>query len=417
MKIAFFTDTYYPQLNGVTISVSNYAKELRKKGHTVCIFAPKIKNYKDREKDVYRLPSVKVLSSEPAVHVPLGVTYKSLFKLLHMDFDIIHGHGNGPFSLLGYEFARAEGIPYVMTFHTLHNEYTHYFFNGKVVKPPVVEKILRFMANRCDGVIAPSEKMKQKLIEFGYKKDVTVIPNFVELSQFAETQEGYLHKKLGLAHDIPLLVTVGRMGKEKNFKFLVEMFAELAKQNAIAHLVLVGQGPELQSLQKLASKLGVADRVHFTGRVASQFMPRVYADSTIFVFASTSETQGVCVLEAAAAGVPMVVVNDLAFSGIAVSQCNALLSPLNAGMFAKKVQKLLDDTKLQKQFQKNAKKLITENFQGEQLTDELLQFYKKMQTKHRFHARLFRRVNRVATKGIRSIRKTRYALQRAVLTR
>lgn len=414
MKIGIFTDTYYPQLNGVTTSVSNYAHELRRKGHTVYIFAPKIKNYKEREKDVYRLPSVKVLSSEPEVHIPVGVSYKGLFKLIRMDFDIIHAHGNGPFSLLGYEVARAEGIPYVLTFHTMFSEYTHYIFNGKIVKPVVVERVMRFIANRCDGVIAPSEKMKKKLIEFGFKKNIEVIPNFVELSQFEETKKGFLHKKLNLPQNAQLLLSVGRVGKEKNFGFLINMFAELAKKEKESHLVIVGQGPEKTLLQQQAKKIGIGERVHFTGRIPSQHMPKVYADTTIFVFASTTEVHPMVVLEAAAAGVPMVVGDDLAFAKVAVNNKNAFVTSLNAEKFAAKVADLLKNKKLQQQFHEASQKIIQDQFQGEKLTDKLVGFYERMYTKHKLHAKILRRVNHAAIKGVRGIKKTRLVLNKII---
>lgn len=407
MKIAFFTDTYYPQLNGVTISVSNFARELRKKGHTVYIFAPQIKGYKDREKGVYRLPSIKILSSEPEVMFPVGLTYKGLTKLVRIDFDIVHGHGNGAFSFLGYEVARAEGIPYILTFHTLHTEYTHYFLKGKVVKPHMVAHALRFLANRCDGVITPSEKMKQKLMEFGYKKSIRVIPNFVDVSQFANKRDGYLHKKLKLSQDTPLILTVGRLGKEKNFGFLIEMFAKLAPQNSIAHLVIVGQGPEKEFLLQRAKDLGVGDRVHFTGRIASKYMPEVYKDASLFVFASTSETQGLCVLEAAASGLPLVVVDDLAFSAVVKNGENGYKVSLDASHFAEKVQKILSDEKLVQQFGRKSQQRVRDDFQADVLVEELLQYYQQIKNSYRPHPKILRHVNKVAVRSVRGIRRTK----------
>ena len=407
MKIAFFTDTYYPQLNGVTISVFNFARELRKKGHTVYIFAPQIKNYKDREKDVYRLPSIKILSSEPEVMFPVGVTYKSLAKFVRINFDIIHAHGNGAFSLLGYEVAHAEGIPFILTFHTLHTEYTHYFLKGRVVKPHMVAHALRFLANRCDGVITPSEKMKQKLIEFGYKKSIKVIPNFVDVSQFANKDSGYLHKKLKLPQDTPLILTVGRLGKEKNFGFLIEMFAQIVKKNDTAHLVIVGQGPEKAFLLQLAKELGLTDRVHLTGRIASKYMPEVYKDASLFVFASTTETQGLCVLEAAASGLPLVVVDDLAFSAVVKNGENGYRVGLNASRFAGKVQEVLSDKKLVQQFGKKSQQRVREDFQADDLTDKLLHYYQQTEKSYRPRPKILRHVNNVAVRGVRGIRRTK----------
>src|SRR6185437_7275617 len=156
MKIAFFTDTYYPQLNGVTISVDNFAKELRKRGHTVYIFAPKIKKRRSNDEHTTTLTTIKILSAESPIYIPMPTAYKDYTKLFRLDFDLVHAHGNGAFSLLGYQVARMKRIPYILTFHTLLTKYTHYFLRGKVIKPKMVETGLRVFANLCDEVITPS---------------------------------------------------------------------------------------------------------------------------------------------------------------------------------------------------------------------------------------------------------------------
>lgn len=416
MKIALFTDTYFPDLNGVTVSVSNYAKELIKKGHTVYIFAPKIRGYKDEEGYVYRLPSIKILSAEPNVRFPVGVSSKGLMRLLRMNFDIIHAHGNGPFSLLAYEVARAEGIPYVLTFHTLHHEYAHYILNGKVLTPAMIKRIMRFIANRCDGVITPSEKMKQKLYEFGFKKAITVIPNFIDTKEFTQVSKGYLHEKLDLAKDIPILLSVGRVGKEKNFNFLMEMFAKISVQEHKSHLVIVGQGPEKNNLIRQARRLGIENRVHFLGRIATSTMPEVYKDATIYVFASTTETQGICILEAAAAGLPFVVVNDAAFMHMVQDKKNGYAVVLQPDIFAQKVVNLLGDKNKQIQFGQYSQDVVQKYFQADQATDTLVAFYKKMQKKHKLHAKILQKVDGVAVRGVRSIRKTRTLLGKLIFT-
>lgn len=405
MKIAFFTDTYFPQLNGVTISVANYAKALREKGHTVYIFAPKIKGYKDTEKDVYRLPSVKVLSSEPEVMFPIGVSFRGMRQLLKMDFDIVHAHGNGAFSLLGQRVARIQKIPFIITFHTLHTEYTHYFFKGKVIKPGMVERGFRIWARISDGIIAPSEKMRQKLIEFGCKKEIVIMPNFIDLSPFMHAKEGYLHKLLDLSADVPLLLTVGRLGKEKNFSFLIDVFAALAQKEKKSHFVIVGQGPEKEALQKQAMDRGVADRVHFTGRIAEQDMPHVYHDGAIFLFASTTETQGICVLEAAAAGVPLIIGKDAAFDLILQNGEDGFALPFEKELFVQKIQEVLGNTSLRLRLGHKAASLAQEQSDGTMHVDRLLAYYGALQAVYAPHVKPFYQMGRVARKGVRGVRK------------
>jgi len=400
MKIAFFTDTYFPQLNGVTISVSNFADQLRKKGHTVYIYAPKLKGYIDKEPNIYRLPSVKVLNAEPNVHAPIGISPKGLFQLFKMDFDIIHAHGNGFFSLLGYEVARAQGIPFIMTFHTLHNEYTHYFFKGKIIKPGVVKRLLRFMANRCDGVIVPSEKMKQKLSEFGYKKEIIIIPNFVDSQKFEVEDTNYLHEKLNISFSEPILLTVGRIGKEKNFDFLLRAFAKLSKKEKKSHLVIVGQGHEKENLENLAVKLGVSDRVHFTGRIDSKLMPEIYKDSDIFVFASTTEVHPLVVLEAAAAGLPLVVSDDLAYKNVVENNKNGFVLPLDAKLFAQNLRKILSDKELRQKFGNTSKEIINKNFSEDLVVDKLIRFYNEKIGKKKLRAKIFKKTHSIFSKVI-----------------
>ena len=132
MKIAFFTDTYHPSLNGVTVSLDHFTKELEEKGHKVVIYAPKVKGYKDKSKNVIRISSLKVLSSEPEVRLPIPTSASVIKEIAKEDFDLIHAHGNGAFSFLGYQVARIKGVPYILTFHNLHTKYTHYFLKGKI---------------------------------------------------------------------------------------------------------------------------------------------------------------------------------------------------------------------------------------------------------------------------------------------
>lgn len=394
MKIGVITDTYYPQLNGVTVSVDNFVRGLRALGHEVYVFAPLIKNYKDTDKNIFRIPSFKVISSEPEVLVPLPVPRQSYGQIFRINFDLIHAHGNGAFSFFGCQVAKLRGIPFILTFHTVHTKYTHYFLNGKVIRPKMVALGLRMFADICDGIITPSEKMKDELTTWGTKKEIKVIPNFIDFTRFQKSKKGYLRKRFSIPKTHKILLTVGRLGKEKNFPFLVDMFKKLQSQEKNTHFVIVGQGGELGNLKRLASKLGLSKKIHFTKKAEAELMPDIYKDADIFVFASTTETQGVCVLEAAASGLPIVVVKDAAFSNLVIDGKTGFSVSADQEIFAQKVIQLLKDNNLRRRFGSQAKEIARKNFESKYLTKQLLEYYKKVLSTYRPKVEMLRKINR-----------------------
>lgn len=399
MKIGIFTDTYYPQLNGVTTSIDNFTKELRSLGHTVYIFAPKIKGYTDTDKQVFRMPSFKVLSSEPEIHFPLPTVNKSLREIYRHDFDIVHAHGNGAFSLIGIQVARMKGVPYILTFHTLHAQYTHYILNGKVVKPRMVAAAFRILGNRCDGVVTPSEKMKRELIKYGVKKQIEVVPNFINSAPFHLKKNNFLQERLQLPKNARVLLSVGRIGKEKNFEFLISMFKKLALVEKNSHLVIVGRGTHLEKLKKAAGKL-LDKRIHFPGLIVSEEMPRVYTSADMFVFSSTSEVHPMVVLEAAAAGLPFVMVNDLAFKNILIDGENGYALPLDKDKFIEKIKKLLGDSDLRREFGENSRKIIKKNFDGKVVAKRLVTFYELICGEYDPRIKFIRRINKATMRRV-----------------
>lgn len=376
MKIGIFTDIYYPYLNGVSVSVDSLAKELRKKGHTVYLFAPKVEGYKDVGDEVFRLSSARIIFSAPEVRLPIPTLNKSLRKLFMLDLDLIHAHGGGLFSLLGYEVAKIKGIPFILTFHGVLTEYMHYLFKGKIFKSRDAIRASRIFGNAADGIITPSEKMKDISIGYGIKKPITVIPNPVDTSAFGIPRKTFLHEKLNLSKDTPLILAVGRLGKEKNFAFTIEMFKKLAEKENASHLVIVGSGVEKEKLRELSGDL-LNKRIHFAGRIEVKDMPLVYASAEVFVFTSTTETQGLCVLEAAAAGLPLVLTDDPAYENMIVDGFNGFSLPQKQDVFAEKLKELLKNKALRRKFGNNSKIIVAKNFNSQLLTEEMVTYYKK----------------------------------------
>ena len=287
----------------------------------------------------------------------------------------MHAHGNGMFSLIGLGVAKAKKVPFILTFHTQVGKFAHYFLKGKVVKPKHLNEILlKRFANLCDGIIAPSEKMRAELTGCGVKKHIEVIPNFVELEKFKTTKKSnFLHNMLKIPKKDPILLAVGRLGKEKNFEFLIESFQVITKINKDSHLVIVGEGFEYKRLKKVGLRLGA--RFHMTGGIPIDDMPKVYADVDIFVFPSVSEIHPMVAIEAAAAGLPLVVAKDAAYQGVVIHNKNGYQLPLDKEIFAKTVVKLLKNPSLMKKFSKNSPQVVEKNFGSDLLINKLLAFY------------------------------------------
>lgn len=375
MKICLFTDTYYPQINGVVSSVHITALALLKKGHEVTVFVPKIRGHKSHDIKTVSIYSLHLPFLPDEVRIPLILPAKTLLKLAKFDYDVVHAHGNGFFSLLAYEVAKAHRKHFILTFHTLWTEYTHYLFNGKVLKPRMVKFALRIFANKCDGVVTPSEKMKQALVSYGVKRPIEILPNFIDINKFHSTNKEYLHIRLDIPAGHHILLSVGRLGKEKNFEFIIRMFKKLITQRKNVHLVLVGDGPDKKRLQSIVKELQIGKNVHFTGFILPRMLPAVYSSSDIFVFASTTETQGLCVLEAASSALPLVLVNDTAFKNMIIDGQNGFMLPLKQEKFIEKISLLLDNRQLRKRFGAKGRQIISEQFKQDVIVDRLIEFY------------------------------------------
>lgn len=351
MRIGFFTDGFLPQPNGVATSVYESAKELGRRGHEVFVIAPKYPGYVDSGINVIRLRSLKI-SKQPEMRIALSIPDNSLRRVLSMDFDIIHGHSGGPITLLGWEIARSKKIPYVVTYHTLWNRYAHYFLKGKIVTPKIIERATKIFGNRADHLIAPTKRVEEELKSYGVKKPITVVPSGIDTGKFKNAKEGFLKSKINLRNK-PILLYVGRLGREKSVDFIIGSFVHVNKQNKNAHLVLIGDGPEKKKLKLLAKNLGVEKNTHFLGEVKNEEVQNFYKDAAVFVFSSTTETQGLVVPEALSAGVPVVAIDDPAFECIKNGE-NGFLVKRDKKEFASKILSILENDKLRETMAKNA---------------------------------------------------------------
>src|SRR3989344_856797 len=304
MRIAFFTDTYKPQINGVVRSIDLFARELRKR-HSVYMLSPS----KTGDKFSYGFSYIE-FRNYPGYRIalPHSIVYDNLFSKVR--FDIVHVHSPFTTGLAGIMFARRRKIPVVGTFHTLFPEYLHYLVTSRrLMEVKWIKSYLKKMSwsylrsfyNKCNAVIAPTREIK-RVLEKNRHQDVHVLPTGIETA--AKSYDRNVKKKFGLARKI--ILHVGRVTEEKNIGQIMSMLTSvLAKGDAA--LVVASDGPYRKALEQKALELGIAENVIFTGYLKEEELQGFYHAADVFVMASETETQGIVLLEAAFAGLPCVV--------------------------------------------------------------------------------------------------------------
>ena len=376
MKIAFFTDTYWPNINGVTENIETSKRALERLGHTVYVVAPKAPGQAEDDKKVYRLSAVKIIKN-PEQRLVIPIPQKDLRELFKQKFDIIHIQTQGTAGLLGWEIARLRDIPCVVTYHTLLNRYVHYVLKGKIVTPKIAELGSKIFCNLCDLVVVPTERVKRELLDYGVTKEILVIAGGIEVERFGNLKTGYLRSLLGLNEDEKIILYLGRLGKEKKIDFIIRSLRGILEKEEGLYLAIVGDGPERENLIRLVKELKLEKKVLFAGFIARADVPKVYKDADIFVFSSDTETQGLTVPEAMASGLAVVVARDPAFDEVVYDGKTGLLAERSEEDFANKVKTLLSDSQLRLRLSVAGKELVREKFSSQTQAKKLISVYKK----------------------------------------
>lgn len=318
-----FTNTYLPHVGGVARAVDTLAKECSKMGHEVRIIAPEF-NGAEEAPDVLRTPAIQNFNgSDFSVQLPLP----NLVREFMDEFkpDIIHSHH--PF-LLGDTALREawkSHIPILFTHHTLYECYTHYVPLDSPALKRVVIQLATEYCNLCDRVIAPSQSVADLLAQRGVTREIRAIPTGIDLGFFASGNGGRFRKEMGIAADAAVIGHVGRLAKEKNLLFLAESVALAMENHPHAVFLVVGDGDARQEMLELLHSKVEAARVVATGSLTGQTLADAYAAMDWFAFASQSETQGLVLAEAMAAGKPVVALDGPGVREIVIHQENGYL--------------------------------------------------------------------------------------------
>ncbi|HHU53595.1 MAG TPA: glycosyltransferase family 4 protein [Clostridiaceae bacterium] len=322
MRIGLFTDAYYPEISGVATSVYELRNSLTEAGHEVFVFTvsnSEVEPSDYSEINTYRIPSMPLITmKERRIGIPFLKNYMKIIKKLELD--LIHTHTEISLGNLGKRAARKFELPHVHTYHTLYENYIHYF---KIPENDftfsLVGKFVKNFTEKCDLIIVPTEKVVESMKQYKIIKPLKVIPTGLDLDKFQNIDWKYaaeIRRRYGIEQDDMVLISICRISQEKKLDKIIRYFKKLSQTTSKIKLLIVGDGPARNELEELSAKLGLTDQVIFTGYVDWDRIQDYYAAGNIFVSASQSETQGLTYAEALAVGIPLLVRQDACLKNV-----------------------------------------------------------------------------------------------------
>ena len=335
MRIGIFTDTYPPFINGVSTSIKMLENALRKKGHKVYVVTVNPKDMKYIYEDngrIIRIPGIPIGIYDYRLTTMYPI--RAVNKIKKWNLDVIHTHTEFGIGTFARVIGKQLDIPVIHTYHTMYEDYVHYITKGYFDGPSkkIVEYLTKFYCDKTiQELIVPTKKTYDLFKEkYKYNRNVHIIPTGIEIDRFykeklKEEKLEELREKLKITKDDVVTLFLGRIAAEKNIEFLINNHEQLLKKNKNSKLLIVGDGPDLESYKKLTIEMKIDDSVIFAGKVPWEEVPNYYGISDIFATASHTETQGLTVIEAMAASLPVVALDDEAFRNVVVDDLTGYL--------------------------------------------------------------------------------------------
>ena len=353
MRIGMFSDSYTPYISGVVRSIQTLRRGMEAAGHEVYVFGPRYPFAGDEadEGRVLRFPSVAA-PLYPQFRIPVPRQGQVREAVVRLRLDVLHSHTPFVMGRMALRAARALGLPLCFTFHTRYDVYLrHYAPAAGAVLVPALNAYVRGYCNRCDLVIVPTRAIGQRLAELGVRTRVEVVPSGVPVARFAgrdPAERTRVRCQLAVDPQDVVLLYTGRLSREKNLPLLLEAFRQLAATHPAAHLVLVGDGPLRDELAAAVASWGLSGRVRFVGAVPPERIPAYYRAADVYVFPSVTETQGLAVVEAMAAGLPVAAVSSEVLEEIVGDGREGLVTPASAAALAAACRRLVEEPDLRR---------------------------------------------------------------------
>ncbi len=408
MRIGIFTDTYPPFINGVSTSIKMLENALRKKGHKVYVVTVNPKDMKyiyEENGRIIRIPGIPIGIYDYRLTTPYSV--RAVNKIKKWNLDVIHTHTEFGIGTFARVIGKQLDIPVIHTYHTMYEDYVHYitkgYFDGASKK--IVEYLTKFYCDKTiHELIVPTKKTYDLFKEkYKYDRSVHIIPTGIEIERFYKEKLkieklNELKEKLKIKDDDVVVLFVGRIASEKNVEFLIKNHEHILKKNENCKLLIVGDGPDLEEYKNLAYKLKISDSIIFTGKVPWDEVPYYYGISDVFTTASHTETQGLTVIEAMAASLPVIALDDDAFRNVVMDGlCGYLFK--NKKDYLNVMHKLLQ-SKENREKMGNQGRINSEVYSSKYFAERVLSVYKLALQNRPKNKSFFSRFKRTFEKGI-----------------
>jgi len=379
VNILMVTNTYLPIVGGLELSIASFTAEYRKRGHRVKIVAPEFDNSPPEELDVIRVPALKNFNgSKYSIKFPMPAFFiKDLGKFKP---DIIHTHHPFLMGDTALRLAYANNVPLVFTHHSLYEENIHWMPWASEGLKKFIINLSTGYANFCDAVIAPSESVAEMIKERGVETPVTVIPTGLHLNQFMGTSRNFKEEKQ-IPEKAFVVGYVGRLAEEKNLPFLMRAVTPFLKKEKSALFLVVGSGPMQEAISLHFNELKLEKQLCLAGEMKGKKLIEAYQAIDVFAFASQSETQGMVLNEAMAAGTPVVGVDAPGVRDIVSDKINGRLVPgENEEEFSRALSWIFDQSPSERKKLIEGAKETAKNYSVERSAAKALEVYESLKS-------------------------------------
>ena len=377
MRILMVSDVYFPRINGVSTSIQTFKTELEAAGHSVFLIAPRYEESYVDDEFVMRVPSRGVMLDPEDRMMEYHAVLRLLPKIRELEIDLVHIQTPFVAHYAGTRIARELGAPCVTTYHTLFEEHLYHYI------PWLPKSLLRWCARRfslsqcqqVNGIITPSNIIAELLKKYGVTNPIISIPTGIKSEQFATGDGSAFRQKLNISQNKKLLLNVSRVAFEKNIGSLLEVTKLLLTKQPHVHLVIAGEGPAKQTYMQQAIELGIEEHVSFVGYLdRNTELVDCYHAADLFVFSSCTETQGLVLLEAMAAGTPVVSVAEMGTKEVLVEGKGVRITDGSVEDFSNKVVDVIGNSQTHHELSESAKHYVKE-WDSSHLAEKMLAYY------------------------------------------
>ena len=379
MKILITTDTYRPTINGVVTSIESLKKALDRLGHDVRILTFSDSFNSKQEDDIYYMGSLGAGKFYPDARMNKLFYNRFYEDIMDWKPDIVHSQTEFTMFIQAKKIAKDLDIPLLHTYHTVYEDYTHYFSLNKKIGKELAKQFTKQIIKTTDGVVVPTNKIYNLLTEYNIHEDIYVAPTGINVQKLSECDDFDIRSGYKIPEDNYIVLFLGRIGKEKNITEILQYLENIDRDDIV--FIIAGAGPFLSELKDICSNSKIRDRLIFTGMIDSSKVGNFYSQADVFVSASTSETQGLTFIESMACSTPIICRHDDCLDGVLIDGKTGFGYDTEEE-FIDYLNQILDNKKLRDKMGKNCKQLVDENYTEDSFANKIEQIYTKVIENH-----------------------------------